>query len=135
LADAIDGETGETAPAASADEGKEPADADAVPKPPETYCTQVILNATGSYENISKFMNALYADGRSLTVDNLGINEYQNGEKIAMVSIRIFSAPFLDNVREESYSFPAPAGQAALMPDTTEEVPEATDAQDSQEGE
>lgn len=103
---------------------------------PETYCTQVILNATGSYEDISKFMNALYADGRALTVDSLTISDYQEGGKMAAVAIRFFGAPLPDDAQEKAYSFPAPAGQSTLMEETeTPEVTPEEETQEPQEGE
>jgi|GEM_PF-6861423 len=98
--------------------------------PPETYCTQVVLNATGTYADIKRFMGSLYAADRPLTVDSLTISDYDAGGKMAVIVIRFFSAPLPDSVGEESYSFPAPAGQGALMQENIapEPSPTATEA-------
>ncbi len=114
----------------AAQEETDGAASDTVAAPPETYCTQVILNATGSYEDISKFMNALYADGRALAVDSLTITDYQEGGQMAAVAIRFFGAPLPNDLEEESYSFPAPAGQSSLMQENP--APELTTEEESQ---
>jgi hypothetical protein len=116
-----------TADAAPADNAQTAAPA----APPETYCTQVILNATGSYANISKFLDALYAGGRSLTVDSLLIGDYQDGGKMLVIVIRFFGAPLPDGAEEKSYDFPVPAGQGSLMQENTapEPTPTPTESQ------
>ncbi len=98
--------------------------------PPETYCTQVVLNATGSYADIVKLMDAIYADGRSLVVDGLSINDYKDGDMIAMVSMRFFGAPLPDGVEDQSYAFPAPAGQGSLMKENTAPQPSPAESQE-----
>lgn len=95
---------------------------------PETYCTQAILNATGSYADISRFMEALYAGGRPLTVDSLTISDYQNGGKMAVIAIRFFSAPLPEGVQGGAYSFPAPAGNGPLMRENTPAEPTPTES-------
>lgn len=99
--------------------------------PPETYCTQVILNATGSYANISKLMDALYAGGRMLTVDSFSIGDYQDGGKMLVIAVRFYGAPLPDGVEGQSYDFPAPAGQGSLMQENTapEPSPSPTESQ------
>ncbi len=81
------------------------------------YCTQLVLNAAGSYDNISKFMDALYASGRSLVVDGFTISDNLIGTegKLAVITVRFFGAPMLDEGGVQAYDFPAPQGRPALM--------------------
>jgi hypothetical protein len=123
-------------PAQPTDDAAAQTETDGTAAAPETYCTQVILNATGSYEDISNFMNALYADGRALTVDSLTITDYQEGGKMAAIAIRFFGAPLPDDAQEKAYSFPVPAGQSTLMEENeTPEVTPEEETQEPQEGE
>ncbi len=81
---------------------------------PGLDCEQLTLTASGSYEGISKFMDALYASGRALTVDAFGISSDSTGAKTLAITVRFYSAPLLSG-SAESYSFPSPAGQSVLM--------------------
>lgn len=94
---------------------------------PETYCTQVILNATGSYTDIKNFMTALYSGQRALTVDTLTLSDYEMGGKMAVVSMRFFGAPLTQDIQGETYDFPAPSGQNALMQENEAPTSEPTE--------
>lgn len=90
------------------------------------YCTQLVLNAVGSYDNISKFMDALYAGGRSFVVDSFTVSDNPNstaGGKLAVVTIRFFGAPLVDESTAQAYDFPTPQGQSSLMNETPAPTP------------
>ena len=93
---------------------------------PGLYCTQLVLNAVGSYDNISKFMDALYADGRSLVVDGFTVSDNPDitvGGKLAVVTIRFLGAPLVDESAAQAYDFPSPEGQSSLMKETPAPTP------------
>ena len=103
---------------AATDAGSAPASGgSAQPAGPEMYSLQVVLNATGNYDNITRFLDALYASGRSLSVDGLTINDFEGGGKMAVVTMRFFGVPLLDQNGVSSYNFPTPVGQKSLMTD------------------
>jgi hypothetical protein len=81
----------------------------------QMYSMQAELNITGSYNDISKFMDALYSSGRMLAVNGFNINDFEGGGRTAVVSIRFFSVPLLDGQNIQAYDFPVPSGRDTLM--------------------
>lgn len=89
----------------------------------EVYCTQIILNATGSYQDIVKFMDELYASDRSVIVDSLSIGDYEKGGKMAVAVIRFIGVPLLDDSRIQIVQLPEPEGKDMLMAENAAPVP------------
>lgn len=81
---------------------------------PGLDCQQLTLTAAGTYDGISKFMDALYASGRALTVESFAVTPDTTGGETLAVTIRFYGVPLLSG-SAQAYSFPSPAGQSALM--------------------
>jgi hypothetical protein len=81
---------------------------------PGLNCEQLTLTASGSYDGIAKFMDALYASGRTFTVESFAIVNDTTGNKTLSLTVQFYSVPLISG-SAQAYSFPSPAGQNALM--------------------